>query len=124
MSIKILRTKIITIPRGYAGFAYSQITELEFQPPGAKRAIRAWVREGRYASSAEHFMMSSGTRLGHKADGDRVGTEVLELAAPPGWWDVIAGAVGELDTMKRRIRKHAKWTVNTAREWFDGTRTA
>ena len=124
MSIKILRSKNVVINRGYAGEARIQVTEIAFQPPKTNLTVRAWVRENRRASSEEHFTMSSNTRLGHKADGNRVGIEVLELAAPPRWWNAIAAEVAVLDYLNRPVRSHARWTMKTAPECFSQERCA
>lgn len=59
-------------------------------------------------------MLSSNARLGHKADGTRIGREVLELAAPPAAWNAIADAVRNLDHLKRPVIRHAQWTPRTA----------
>jgi hypothetical protein len=99
-------------PSGYSGGYFYQITCVRLD------SVDAWVREARRASSADHFAMSSNVRLGHKADGNRVGREVLELAAPASHWDRIAELVHELDANARPVVSHAQWTVRTAPETF------
>lgn len=124
MNITIVRARVVTFPRGYAGFAPSQITELACSESWFQVPVRAWVRENRRASSQDHFLLSSGARLGHKADGDRIGHEVLELAAPNRWWNEIALEVARMDDLKRPVRRHAQWTLKTAPEWMSKRRRA
>ena len=118
MKLSVVRSKVVAFPRGYGGTARSQVTEVALEL-GPGRSVRGWIREGRHASSEDHFMMSSGERLGHKADGNRVGHEVLELAAPNRWWNEIALEVARMDGLKRPVRKHQRWTLKTAPQWLD-----
>lgn len=108
MTLKILRTRVVTFDRGYAGFFPSQITEVKLG------AVIGYVRENRRASSMESFVLSSNARLGHKADGDRIGVEVLELAAPKHAWDAIAAEVRALDTLRRPVYHSNRWTIDEA----------
>lgn len=118
-SVRVVARREIVYQHGYNGFAYVQITRL------CRRGVDAYVREARRASSAEHFALSSNARLGHKLDRNRIGREVLELAAPADTWDEIARVVAELDTCRRPVVRHHAWTPKTApRDWERAERMA
>lgn len=99
--------------KGYSGTLTTQVTEVRLgQHIG-------YVRENRRASSEANFVLSSNARLGHKADLNRIGNEVLELAAPKEVWDEMAAAIAEIDHMKRPVITHNRWTLKTAPDAFD-----
>lgn len=111
-ALVIVRSTIKFFDGGYLGDVPSQITEVRLG------GVTGWVREWRRSSSIESFVLSSSARLGHKADGNRIGMDVLQLAAPTTVWDVMAQLVAELDTMKRPVERHQRWTMKTAPEFF------
>ena len=74
--------------------------------------VVGWVRENRRTSSAEHFCISSNERLRTKQEGK--GDQVLELAAAPRHWEMLAAHVAAVDTLNRPVLKNTRWTVNTA----------
>lgn len=108
MQLIVVRHKLVQFDRGYAGFFISQVTEVRLGK------VIGFVRENRRATSEENFMMSSTTRLGHKADGDRIGIEVLELAAPGPIWKVMAAEVARLDNLRRPVWRHPRWNIEAA----------
>lgn len=111
MSLVVVSSRIVCFPRGVDGFGVvSQVTEVRVG------GVVGYVRENRRATSAESFAQSSNARLGHKADGDRIGVEVLELAAPPASWDSIAAEVRRLDTLGREVLRSPRWSLARASE--------
>lgn len=114
--LEILGAKLLRLPRGYGGEFLSQLTRIRVA------GVVAFVRENRRASGDESFVLSSNARLGHKADGDRIGREVLELAAPAPRWSAIAEVVAAADELGRPVVRHQRWTPRTAREAWEGSR--
>lgn len=112
-ALKVVGSIRIYFLRGYGAEIPSQVTKVSL------RGVTGWVRENRRASSLESFMLSSNARLGHKADGNRIGREVLELAAPKEVWDDIASAVATMDELGRPVLRNARWTVNTASYYWE-----
>lgn len=104
----VLGHKNVSFTRGYAGYVRVQLTKVQLG-----KTI-GWVRENRKASSEDHFMLSSNARLGHKADSNRIGIEVLELAAAKPMWDLIAIYVARLDNLCRPVIHNALWTIKAA----------
>lgn len=104
----VVRSKVRFFDGGYLGDVPSQITEVCY------RRVTGWVREWRRSSSLESFVLSSSARLGHKADGNRIGVDVLQLAAPDYAWTSIAELVAALDKLRRPVERHARWTMTTA----------
>lgn len=98
--LEILGNRSMHYSRGFRGEFTVQVTHVRLGH------VEGFVREARRASSQEHFMLSS--------NGNRIGREVLELAAPPDAWDAIADAVRTLDHLKRPVIRHAQWTPRTA----------
>jgi len=91
----------------------SQITEVSY------KGITGYVRENRRSSSLESFILSSNARLGHKAYGNRIGRDVLELAAPGPAWQAIAAEVRRLDSLRRPVLRNPRWNLVTAKETFE-----
>lgn len=121
MSLEILGHRLVMFSHGYDGRGLpSQLTAVRLA------GVEAYVREARRTRSIDHFVMSSGARLGHKADGDRIpGVEILELAAPPKHWKAIAAAVAELDALEREVRRSSRWSLEDARAlYLSGRRSA
>lgn len=75
-----------------------------------------YVREKRRGRPGESFHMSSNTRLGHKADGNRIGREVLELAIRKELAVEAAAAVRELDAMDREVLRSPRWALSFAKD--------
>lgn len=117
-SFEVVRKVHVTEDRGYSGSARVQVTHIRVN------GVDAYVREGRRASGLEHFALSSNARLGHKVDGDRVGREVLYLAAPKASWSSIAGFLRDKDALDRPVVTHARWTMRTAPRAFEGATDA
>jgi hypothetical protein len=111
-ALTILGSRIVSFTRGYAGVQRSQVTRIQYGP-----AI-GYVRESVKASGMDHFCMSSGARLGHKARADVIGREVLELAAPKPWWDDMSEAIAELDRLHRDVIHNALWSVKLAEYYW------
>ena|SRR5690606_1031977 len=109
-ALQVISRWTTDIQRGYGDHNEftSQVTKVRLDD-----AV-GYVRENRAASSLDHFCLSSGARLGDKADGNRIGQQVLELAAPPSSWDALAAAVAELDELRRPVVRHQRWTMKTA----------
>jgi len=74
-----------------------------------------YVREKRRGRPGESFVMSSNTRLGHKADGNRIGREVLELAIHKRFATEAAAAVREHDTLDREVLRSPRWSLGFAK---------
>jgi len=92
--------------------AWIQITQIRF------KGHVGYVREKRRGYPGESFHMSSNERLGHKADGNRIGREVLELAIHKGLFEDAAAAVLEMDDLKREVLKGQRWSlVNAKAAW-------
>ena len=81
-----------------------------------------YVREKRRGYPGESFLMSSNERLGHKADGNRIGREVLELTIDKRLFDDAAAAIHELDGLKREVLRSNRWSRGTAENaWLRAT---
>ncbi len=105
--VEILGCWLIPLTRGSTAYPVSgQATKIRV------RGAVGWVRENRRTSSRGHFCISSNERLRTKQDGK--GPQVLELAADPRHWKMLAEHIEELDALERPVIKHARWTVNTA----------
>ncbi|MDB4956568.1 MAG: hypothetical protein JWO36_4137 [Myxococcales bacterium] len=104
----IVRSRVRWFSSAYLGDVPSQITEVRIG------TVTGWVREWRRSSSMESFVLSSSARLGHKADMNRIGNDVLQLAAPASAWDAIAELVAQLDALNRPVERHQRWTTKTA----------
>ena len=78
-----------------------------------------YVREKRRGRPGESFLMSSNTRLGHKADGNRMGREVLELAIDKRLFEQCAKAIRALDTMDREVLKSNRWAFEYAKDCWE-----
>jgi hypothetical protein len=80
--------------------------------------VRGYVREHRRAGGLDHFCLSSGARLGHRFDGDRIGVEAPLVAAPAGAHAAIAAAVAGLDALGRPVGRSPRWSLAVAeRAW-------
>jgi hypothetical protein len=86
-----------------------QITKIRFD------GNIGFVREWRKSYPGESFMLSSNARLGHKADGNRIGREVLELAICKRQFTDAACAIAELDAMDREVLSSNRWSFEYAR---------
>ena len=75
-----------------------------------------YVREKRRGRPGESFHMSSNMRLGHKADGNRIGREVLELAIHKEIFADAAGAVREIDSLDREVLRSPRWSLKYAKD--------
>lgn len=87
-----------------------QITQIRF------KGHVGYVREKRRGYTGESFHMSSNTRLGHKADGDRIGREVLELTIDKRLFDEAAEAIHRLDGLHREVLRSNRWSRGTAED--------
>jgi hypothetical protein len=116
VTFELLDSRLVLFDMGYAGALPSQVTKIRVD------GIIGWVREWRRASSLESFTLSSAARLGHKRDGNRIGQEVLELAAPKAHWDRLAEAIASHDTLKRSVVSNRRWTTKTAPDYFERRR--
>ena len=90
-----------------------QITQVRF------KGHIGYVREKRRGYPGESFHMSSNTRLGHKADGNRIGREVLELAIDKRLFEDAAAAIYDLDALKREVLKSNRWSKGLAEDVWD-----
>ena len=93
--------------------SWIQITQIRF------RGHVGYVREKRRGYPGESFHMSSNERLGHKADGNRIGREVLELAIGKRLFDGAAAAVLEMDDLKREVLRGNRWSLVNAKAAWD-----
>jgi hypothetical protein len=105
--IEIIGKRMFTFYSEDAGL-WIQITQVRFD------GHIGYVREKRRGRPGESFVMSSNTRLGHKADGNRIGREVLELAIDKRLFKQCAKAVRAMDTMDREVLKSNRWAFEYA----------
>lgn len=95
---------------------YTQITQVRF---GGHIGL---VREKRRGRPGESFHMSSNERLGHKADGNRIGREVLELMIDRRLFREAAEAIRKLDAMDREVLSSNRWAREYAEDiWTRAT---
>lgn len=106
-ALEILGCWLIPLTKGATAYPVcGQATKIRVH------GVVGWVRENRRTSSHGHFCISSNERLRTKQDGK--GPQVLELAADPRHWQMLADHVEAVDALDRAVIKHVRWTVNTA----------
>ncbi len=82
-----------------------------------KNWIPFYVRES--VRGIHSFFISSGERWGDKVGRKpRAARQVLELRAPGLWWQEIADAVREMDTLKRRVLPNRNFNRDFIRDIF------
>lgn len=96
--------------------ALVQITKIQF------RGATGWIREWRRGRPGESFHVSSNARLGHKADGNRFGREVLELAIDKRLFADASRAVAELDHLDREVLRSPRWALGYAESVWEWSR--
>lgn len=90
-----------------------QLTQVRF------RGHTGYVREKRRGRPGESFHMSSNARLGHKADANRIGREVLELAIDKRMFEDAAKAIRALDAMDREVLRSNRWALEYAKDSWE-----
>ena len=119
------RSRIVVVARRSYQFVVSginvplQITKIRFD------GSTGFVREWRKSYPGESFHLSSNARLGHKADGNRMGREVLELAILKRFFTEASCAIAELDAMDREVLSSNRWSFEYATSvWNSATALA
>jgi hypothetical protein len=106
-ALEVLGCWLIPLTKGTTAYPVTgQVTKIRVH------GVVGWVRENRRTSSRGHFCISSNERLRTKQEGK--GIQVLELAADPRHWKMLAEHVEAVDALSRPVVKHARWTLNTA----------
>ena len=108
MALTVLESRMFTFYSEDAA-SWIQLTLIRFE------GHIGYVREKRRGYPGESFLMSSNERLGHKADGNRIGREVLELAIDKRLFEGAAAAVYELDSLKREVLRSPRWALEYAK---------
>ena len=111
--LEILEKRHHTFTNEALGNVLVQITQVRF------KGHIGLIREKRRGRPGESFHMSSNARLGHKADGNRIGREVLELCIDKRLFEEAAAAIRKLDHMDREVLKSNRWAKPFANDAWE-----